>query len=467
MRRRVGVLSIGVIAAMTLAACSSSSTPASGSSSSSSAPAPSGSANSSSAVAPSGAASSSGGSAAPSAGSGGPAPSSIPAATLNVVAADYGAGTTAESGKDWWATVVTAFNKIYPQIKVNVNAVNWNDVDNQIKTEVQAGDPPDIAQASADWTGLQSVVYPASDVLTSAAQSNLIQSFAKQGDINGTEYGIPWIASSRALVYNKTLFQKAGISTPPQTWAEYKSDAQKLKSAGVPEPACIPLGNEEAQAEALIWELGVPGGGYVNSSDQFQMNAPANIKTFKYLDSLVTAGLTNPSPATTNRTAGCWTDFQNGKVGMTNSQPAQLPGLAAAKSKSNLDYAFAPEPGETALAPTTLGVNDWIWAFKTKDNHQAQDKAFLSFVMSDQWQEAFFNAYKLLPITTGASAKVAAANPELKPFLDSLPTDTFYPVNKASWATLNAQIKQIIGQAVSSNPATILDQLQTTATSSS
>lgn len=396
-----------------------------------------------------------------SAPSGGGTASSIPAATISVIAADYGNGpSSANSGQKWWDAVITAFNKQYPQIKVKVNVVNWTDVDNQITKQVQAGDPPDIAQASADWSGLQSQVYPADQVLSPATQANLVQSFAKQGDIGSTQYGIPWIASSRALVYNKTLFSKAGISAAPTTWAEYQADAQKLKSAGVAIPACIPLGKEEAQAEALIWELG-NGGGFVDSSGKWTMNSQANVDTFNFLHSLLTAGLTEPNPATTDRTAGCWADFQAGKVGMTNSQPAELPALA----KSGVQYAFAPIPGKDGLAPTTLGVNDWIWAFKTKSDHQQQDRALLDFVMSDQNQESFFNEYKLLPITKGASDKVESSNPELTPFLKSLPTDTFYPVNQKTWPAVNTQVKQIIGQAMQSgNPKSILDQLQNTAT---
>jgi multiple sugar transport system substrate-binding protein len=381
--------------------------------------------------------------------------SSIPAATITVVAADYGGGTSAMSGKTWWSRVVTAFNKKYPQIKVNMDVVNWNDVDNQITSEVQANNPPDIAQASADWTGLQSTVYPASQVLSTATRNDLVKSFYNQGKIGSTVYGIPWIASSRALVYNKTLFSKANISAPPKTWSQYEADAQKLKSAGVATPACIPLGNEEAQAETLIWELG-NGGGFVNSKGGWALNSPQNVATFQFLNGLVTAGVTNPNPATTNRTATCWAGFESGTVGMTNSSPGELPGL----EKSGVNYAFAPVPGKTGLAKSTLGVNDWIWAFKTKSDHRAQVEAFLDFVLSDQWQEDFFKQYKLLPITTGASNQVAKANPNLKAFLDSLPTDTFYPVNQKAWAQVNSKIKQIIGTAVSSNPKSVLDQIQ-------
>jgi len=380
---------------------------------------------------------------------------SIPAATITVVAADYGGGTSAMPGKQWWDRVVKDFNKKYPQITVKMDVVNWNDVDNKITSEVQANNPPDLAQASADWTGLQSIVYPASQVLSPATHNNLVKSFYDQGKIGARVYGIPWIASSRALVYNKSLFSKAGISGPPKTWNQYKADAQKLKSSGVPTPACIPLGNEEAQAESLIWELG-NGGGFVVSKGRWALNSPQNVATFKFINSLVKAGVTNPNPATTNRTADCWASFEAGKVGMTNSQPAELPGLA----KSGVKYAFAPVPGRRGLAKTTLGVNDWIWAFKTHSDHRLQDRAFLDFVLSDKWQKDFFDQYKLLAITQGASKQIAKSNPNLKPFLDSLPTDTFYPVNLKAWAQVNAKIKQIIGTAVSDNPKSVLDQLQ-------
>lgn len=382
----------------------------------------------------------------------------IPATTINVIAADYGNGPgSSNSGASWWAKVVKEFNKKYPQVTVKMNVVNWNDVDNQIISQVQAGNPPDIAQAGADWPGMKSVLYPASDVLTPAAASSLIPSFADQGKIGSTKYGIPWIASSRALVYNKDLFQEAGISAPPTTWAEYKTDAQKLKSAGVQDPACVPLGQEEAQAETLIWELG-NGGGYVNSSGDFAMNSPQNVETFTFLHGLETAGLIQQSPGTTDRTKGCWAQFQAGHVGMTNSQPAELPALKTSAVKDS--YAFAPIPGKDGLAKTTLGVNDWIWAFKTKQNNQAADRAFISFAISEQSQMSFFDEYQLLPITQAASAKVGADNPDLKPFTDSMSTDTFYPVNKSTWPQLQTAIKNTVAGAVSSNPGTTLGQLQ-------
>jgi multiple sugar transport system substrate-binding protein len=424
-------MSVGIAAAMALSACSSSkktstATPSAGGSTGTTA---SGSANA----------------------------SSIPAATIKLVGADYGNGPTADnSGQKFWQGIVDDFNKQYPQIKVQVQIINWNDVDNQIAQMVQNGQEPDIAQGSADYAGVTDKVYPVSQILDSTTQANLLSSFADQGKVKGTEYGIPYTSSARALFYNKDLFTKAGLTAAPTTWDEYKADAEKLKAAGVAEPSCIPLGSEEAQAETLLWELG-NGGGFVDSSGKWALDSQANVDTFTFLQSLVKANLTEPNPGTVDRTKGCWADFAAGKVGMTNGSPGFLPQV---KGKAN--YAVAPIPGKTGPMSTTLGVCDWMWAFKTNGKHQQQIQAFLDFALQDKYQEAFDNLYELLPVTKGATTALAS-NPDFAPFLKELPTATFYPTSDPAWPAVNTAMKQTIGTALSGDPKAVLSQLQQTA----
>ena len=49
----------------------------------------------------------------------------------------------------------------------------------------------------------------------------------------GVQYGIPWDMGMIGFWYNKDLFQKAGITTPPATWDEYLAAIPKLKALGV------------------------------------------------------------------------------------------------------------------------------------------------------------------------------------------------------------------------------------------
>lgn len=439
-RRAMGALAIGLGAAMALSACSSSKKSSSNTTGSTGA-----------------AASTPAGGGSPSAAASGGGGSNIPATTIKLVGADYGNGPTAEnSGQKFWEGIVKDFNAQYPQIKVNVQIINWNDVDGQIAQMVQSGQLPDIAQGSADYAGVTDKVYAVSDILDQKTQDNLLSSFADQGKVNGTEYGIPYTSSARALFYNKDLFQKAGISAAPTTWDEYQADAQKLKQAGVAEPSCIPLGPEEAQAETLLWELG-NGGGFVDSSGKWQLNSKANVDTFTYLQGLVKAGLTEPNPGTVDRTKGCWADFAAGKVGMTNGSPGFLPQV-----KGKASYGVAPIPGKSGPMTTTLGVCDWIWAFKTDASKKAAVTAFLDFAMQDKYQEAFDNLYQLLPVTKGATQDLQS-NQDFAPFLKALPTATFYPTSNPAWPAVNTQMKQIVGTALNGDPKKVLDQLQQTA----
>jgi multiple sugar transport system substrate-binding protein len=440
-RRAMGALAVGLGAAMALSACSSSKTGANAGSTGSAASTPT-----------------SGGStpSAPSA-SGGGGGADIPATTIKLVGADYGNGPSADnSGQKFWEGIVKDFNAQYPQIKVDVQIINWNDVDAQIAQMVQSGQAPDIAQGSADYAGVTDKVYPVSEILDQKTQDNLLSSFADQGKVDGTEYGIPYTSSARALFYNKDLFTKAGISAPPATWDDYKADAEKLKQAGATTPACIPLGAEEAQAETLLWELG-NNGGFVDDSGKWTLNSQANVDTFNYLQSLVKAGVTEPNPGTVDRTKGCWNDFAAGKVGMTNGSPALLPQV-----KDKVNYGVAPIPGKSGALSTTLGVCDWIWAFKTDESKKAAVTAFLSFAMQDKYQEAFDNLYKLLPVTKGATNDLQS-NPDFAPFLKALPTATFYPTSNPAWPAVNTQMKQIVGTALNGDPKKVLDQLQQTA----
>jgi raffinose/stachyose/melibiose transport system substrate-binding protein len=48
------------------------------------------------------------------------------------------------------------------------------------------------------------------------------------------QHGVPYQLNGEALYYNKALFKKAGIETPPATYAELIAAVDKLKAAGIP-----------------------------------------------------------------------------------------------------------------------------------------------------------------------------------------------------------------------------------------
>jgi multiple sugar transport system substrate-binding protein len=373
------------------------------------------------------------------------------------VVADYGTGPSNASAK-YWDGIVTAFEKVHPDIKVNVTSIAWTNFDQQVQTMIQNKQYPDITEGDYFSNyAKDGLLYSASDVLSNPG--NLLPAFKAQGTYNGTQYGMPFTTSSRTLFYNKKLFTQAGIASAPKTWANVESDAAKITKLG-DVGFGLPLGAEEAQAESLLWMLG-DGGGY-QTAGKYTINSAANVAAFTYLKGLVSAGDTEPNPGTVNRT-DLWKQFAEGKVGMINGSPALIPIIQSGGVLQAADWTSVPIAGKTGPLTTTLGVCDNVAAFKP-NGHQAQIKEFLDFAYQDKYQLAFDKEYDLLPATTTA-ATALSSDPVFGPFLTALPNSVQYP-SDTGWANVKAKIQQTIGLAVTGTPSTELSQLQQVATTS-
>jgi multiple sugar transport system substrate-binding protein len=377
--------------------------------------------------------------------------------TLSLVAADYGTG-PANSSQKYWQGIADSFHKANPSITVKVKAVNWNDFDNQIQTAVQNQQYPDITEGDyfANYAQ-EGLLYKASDVMSNPA--NLMPVFAKLGGYKGTQYGMPFTTSSRTLFYNKKLFQQAGISSPPQTWADVKADALKIKALGKIGFG-LPLGSEEAQAESLLWMLG-NGGNFQDASGNWTIDSPQNVETFQFLKGLVSSGATEPNPGTKNRT-DLWKQFAQGQIGMINGSPALIPIIQAGKVLADTDWTSVPIAGKTGPLQTTLGVCDFAAAFKAGGtSKQAAIKKFLDFAYQDKYQLQFDREYSLLPATT-SGANALASDKVFGPFLQALPKAVQYPSSTA-WAAVKTQVQQTIGTAVNKDPKQVLSTIEQTA----
>ena len=381
--------------------------------------------------------------------------------TLTFYGADYGSG-PANTTTSYWNNVASAFHQAHPNITVKVQTVEWSDYPTKSATLIQNKQYPDIMEGNPAPPYAQSgLIYPVSDVLSQNVISNLIPKFLKDGQYQGTNYGIPFTTSTRAMYYNKKIFAAAGISAPPQTWAQLQADAAKIKAKGFVGYG-MPLGSEEAQAELLLWFLG-NAGGYLNSSGQYAINSPQNIATLTFMKQLAASGDTQPNPGGTDRKT-VWSEFAQGKVGMVLGQPALIPIIQQAGMLQPSDYATADVPGKNSPLTNTLGVHDDIVAFKAGgSSHQAAIKQFLDFVYQDKWQLKFDNEYDLLPATQTAATSMGQ-NQMFSAFLSNISSSINYPT-LTNWTSVENMIKTQVGQAISGNPAQVLGAIQQTAAS--
>ncbi|MGW7433402.1 extracellular solute-binding protein [Streptomyces sp. NPDC054861] len=381
--------------------------------------------------------------------------------TLRLVAAEYGTS-PATSSQAYWDKLATTFSAAHPGKKVEVTLYPWADVDREVTRMVDEGNAPDVALMGAysDFAA-QGRLYAASDLLSIRAEANFLRPLAEAGSVDDTLYGLPFVASSRLLFYNEELFDQAGAK-PPKTWSDLKDAAEALKKEGVLYPYALPLGPEEAHAEALIWELS-NGGGYSGNTGGYAIASEQNTQTFRWIkDNLVSPGLTGPiAPAELNR-QDAFAAFLRGDVGMLNGYPSLL---HEARAKGLKVGTLSMPVSDTLRVGQTLpsaGVADWMMAFKHDGNRELVG-SFLEFVYEDKNLNEFAGRYHLLPSTVSAtqSSKDAAADPSGAQFLNALRGAELYPVNEPSWLQVSNTIKRNIGKAVapSADPKAVLEDI--------
>ena len=157
---------------------------------------------------------------------------------------------------------IVKFNEIYPNIKVVHEQVGgYEDVRDQIKTELTVGNQPNIAYCYPDHVALYNVAKAvvtlddliASNIevtkadgskeilgLTAEQQADFIEGYYNEGREfgDGKMYTLPFSKSTEVLYYNKTFFDANNL-TVPTTWDELEEVCKKIKQI---DPTSIPLG---------------------------------------------------------------------------------------------------------------------------------------------------------------------------------------------------------------------------------
>ena len=373
-------------------------------------------------------------------------------AALKVVIADYSKDHT----RPFWQALGETYTK-QGGSKVDLQVVDWNTIDQQVSTMLQNNQPPDVLNLNAFASyAKDGLLYTAEEVLSPGTRDDFLEAFARGGEYRGKLYGFPILASARAFFYNRSLFAKAGLAGPPATWDELVQAARKIQALGQGTIGyALPLGPEEAQAEWSIWMWN--NGGDWKSGDTWTINSDKNVQTLQFLADLANKHqVTQVNPGKTNRTDGAFQLFKDGKVGMVMGFS---PLAAQLDAEGKVEYGVAAMPTNTGTS-VTLGVEDYLMAFKKKGNREAVGK-LLDLYYRPENITRWIAAEGFLPVTK-SGLKAMSGNPKLKPYLDALPSARLVPTTDPAWDRVKLDVQQTIGVAVQpgGDPKQVLDQLQ-------
>lgn len=142
------------------------------------------------------------------------------------------------------------FEKEYPNIKLDIQTVGGGaDYAAALKTKFASGDAPDIF-SNGGFAELDMWQDKIEDLSDQPWVQDLVPLAAEPMTKDGKVYGMPMNLEGIGYIYNKDLFEKAGITETPKTIAELEDAAKKLQAIDV-----TPFGN----AYQEWWLLGNQG----------------------------------------------------------------------------------------------------------------------------------------------------------------------------------------------------------------
>ncbi len=214
---------------------------------------------------------------------------------------------------------IAEFNKLYPNIKIEYEAVTDYAQDVQIRLTTD-----DWGDVCGIPTNLQKneladkfISYGEKETLDT--QYVLLNNFSYDGQV----YGIPSTGNAQGIVYNKKVFEEAGVTEIPKTPTEFLEALQKIKD----NTDAIPLYTNFAAGWTMgAWDAYIGGCatgdpdfmnyGITHGENPFADNGEETgpFAVYNILYQAVSQGLIEDDPTTTDW-EGCKGMINNGEIG--------------------------------------------------------------------------------------------------------------------------------------------------------
>jgi multiple sugar transport system substrate-binding protein len=170
--------------------------------------------------------------------------------TLDFVVWSYGIDTINDNIKN--------FEKLNPNIKINLKDYSWLDYHDTMVAAFAANNAPHLLYGSDHWLyewASAGWLAPLDKYCPNVKDySKEVAPYALQGmTYNGNVYGVSYYADTLDFIYNDAMLKKAGITAPPATLDDLYNQAKQLKEKGVNEYPIIMAWSQKEGAFPEAW----------------------------------------------------------------------------------------------------------------------------------------------------------------------------------------------------------------------
>lgn len=302
-----------------------------------------------------------------------------------------------------------------PGFTVNLEYVPWGQCQEKSTTLAAAGNPPALA-------------YMGSRTLKQLAKNDLIVPMELSAEeiaayappvlgtvsYDGQAWGAPVAFSTKALYWNKDLFEAAGLDpeTPPTTWDELYDMAKQVQDNTDANGYGLTAASFDNTMHQFLNFVYSNGGEVINSDGEIDFDSPNNVQALAFYGKL--AEVSQPGPVAYDRDK-LRPLFAGGQIAMFISGPWER------NLVGDVNWGVAPVPHGPMGKSGTLLITDSLAVFKGS-GVEDQARSLAKWLTNADNQMAYDLAAGNTPIYSGSGTEaLIAADASWAPFLNIIP----------------------------------------------
>lgn len=321
------------------------------------------------------------------------------------------------ASEDFIERFTDSFEKEHGDIDLDVRIQEWNGIGDKVKAALApdgatnasdgGGERPDVIEVGntqvAQYVDEGGLLDLSLESARDLGMDDWLPGLAEPGRYHGGQYGIPWYAANRVVVYNKDLFAQAGIKRPPTTREEWLADTQRLNSGG--NQGIYLAGQDWYTLSGFIWDEGGDLAKESGGTFKGTLHTPAALRGMEFYKRLQALG-DGPRDADEEHPPQAGV-FAKGDV----AQIIAVPGIARSIERQNPGLkgklGYFPVPGKTAKKPGAVftGGSDLVVPERTDNRKDAV--AVIKELAGAKWQKELARTMNYVPNKTTLASAVA------------------------------------------------------------
>ncbi|MFJ6699587.1 extracellular solute-binding protein [Streptomyces sp. NPDC091272] len=336
---------------------------------------------------------------------------------------------------DYVARFKKDFAATHENITLDVQVQEWDGIGEKITAALASNDAPDVIEVGNTQVAQYASSGGVKDLSEKKADlkgEDWLPGLAEPGRIDGKQFGIPWYAANRVVIYRKDHFAKAGIKAPPKTREEWTALTKKLNSGGN-QGIYLP-GQTWYTLAGFIWDEG--GDLAVKEGESYKgtLDTPEALAGMEFYKELQALG---KGPKDSDEAKPNLADVvSKGDVSQYIAVPGNVKLVEEANPGLKGKFGYFPAPGPSADKPgaSFTGGSDLI--IPEASRHQDAAYEVIKAFTGEKWQKDMAKTMSYVPNKT-SFADALTGNEGLEAMAAAAANGRATP-NSPEWAAVEA-----------------------------